>query len=115
MARFRYRIEYRKGSNNERPDALSRRDHDKPKEDPSLLYRERQLINPITVEKFCVGRTNLIEGHEIFVYRELQLLWNEALQNDSTYEQILQAVKNGERLWSKDLKIQTCHSLSTGT
>ncbi|KAI0997451.1 hypothetical protein K3495_g10734 [Podosphaera aphanis] len=38
MSRFIYNLIYRKGSENERPDALSRRDQDKPKEgDPRLL------------------------------------------------------------------------------
>lgn len=50
MSRFRYNLQYIQGAQNERSDALSRRDQDKPKEgDSRLLSRERQVLNRMKI------------------------------------------------------------------
>ncbi|KAI1006568.1 hypothetical protein K3495_g1651 [Podosphaera aphanis] len=98
MSRFRYYLQYRKGKENDRPDALSRRDQDKPKEgDPRLLFRERRLLNPVNVNKIRIGDIELAKGQEIFVNENLQDLWDQALQNDSTFRMIVKTVQNDER------------------
>lgn len=108
MSRFRYSLEYRKGAENERSDALSRRDQDKPKEgDPRLLSRERQLLTPIAMKLLSVEGIELAEGSKIFVNEDLIALWNQALRQDPSYTKIVLAVRNGERMWPKDIKVQT--------
>ncbi|POS84020.1 hypothetical protein EPUL_004205 [Erysiphe pulchra] len=105
---FRYRLVYRKGSENERADALSRRDQDKPMEgDPRLLSRERQLLNPVNITKLFLKDLEVAEGKDIFANEDLQALWNEALLQDTNYSRIIQAVQSNERGWPKDLKVQT--------
>ncbi|KAI0997402.1 hypothetical protein K3495_g10783 [Podosphaera aphanis] len=108
MSRFRYNLIYRKGSENERPDALSRRDQDKPKEgDPHLLARERQLLNPVKITKLRLGDFEVAEGSEVFTNEDLQTLWNQAIKEDSKYVQIIDAIQSQQRTWPRDLKVQT--------
>ena len=86
---------------------LSCRDQDKPKEgDARLLFRERRLLNPINVNKIFIDGLPLAEGREVFVNKDLQELWNQALKTDHNYVKIVEAVRNNERGWPKDLKIQ---------
>lgn len=98
---------YRKGVDNERPDALSRRDQDRLVEgDPRLLSRERQVLTPINASKLCINGTNIAEGHEVFVNEDLQELWDQAIEKDKRYIQVVNAVQSGERAWPKNLKLQ---------
>lgn len=107
MSRSRYNLQYRKGEDNRCPDALSRKDQDKPKEgDPRLLCRGRQLLNPVNIKKLLVKDVKLAEGKDFFENKDLQDLWNLALQNHIVFLQIVQAVKNDERAWPRDLKVQ---------
>ncbi|KAI0995137.1 hypothetical protein K3495_g13044 [Podosphaera aphanis] len=108
MSRFRYNLIYRKGSENERRDALSRRDQNKPKEgDPRLLARERQLLNPVKITKLRLGDFEVAEGSEVFTNEDLQTLWNQAIKEDSKYDQIIDAIQSQQRTWPRDLKVQT--------
>lgn len=75
LSNFRYELKYRKGKEDERPDALSRSDQDKPKEgDPRLLTRERKLLNPINIEKISFDDVKIPVGSQIFVNEGLQEL-----------------------------------------
>ncbi|KAI1003236.1 hypothetical protein K3495_g4968 [Podosphaera aphanis] len=108
MSRFRYSLVYRKGVENARADALSRRDQDRPKEgDPRLLSRERQALDPIKITKMSLGGIEVGEGHEIFTNEDLQALWNQGVREDVNYVRIVKAVQDGERAWPRDLKVQT--------
>ncbi|KAI0994388.1 hypothetical protein K3495_g13794, partial [Podosphaera aphanis] len=108
LSRFRYMLQFRKGSESERPDALSRRDQDKPKDgDPRLLSRERQALSPINIVKLSIEGLNIVEGGDIFVNEDLQKLWNQGLREDSNFLKIVRAVENGERTWPKDLRVCT--------
>lgn len=108
MSRFRYTLQYRKGSENERSDALSRRDQDKPKEgDPRLLSRERQALIPVQIKKTNLDKLKLAEGQDIFMNQDLQNLWDLALYEDPAYSKIVQAVLDGEKAWPKDIKVKT--------
>ncbi|KAI1000197.1 hypothetical protein K3495_g8004 [Podosphaera aphanis] len=90
MSRFRYSLVYRKGVENARADALSRRDQDRPKEgDPRLLSRERQALDPIKITKMSLA------------------LWNQGVREDVNYVRIVKAIQDGERAWPRDLKVQT--------
>ncbi|KAI0991290.1 hypothetical protein K3495_g16897, partial [Podosphaera aphanis] len=107
MSRFRYSLQYRKGEENDRPDALSRRDQDKPKEgDARILFRERRLLNPINLNKIFIDDLPLAEGREVFVNKDLQTLWDQALENDQSFKIIVKAVRDNERQWPKDLRVQ---------
>lgn len=76
---------YRKVSENERTNALSRRDQDKPKEgDPCLLIRERQLLNLFSVTKILLRNLKMVVGKNIFTNADLQLRWNMAIEKDSS-------------------------------
>lgn len=80
MSRFRNNLQHRKGVENERSDALSRRDQDKAKEDdPRLLTRVRQILTPVTIKLFNLESIDLAEGKVIFMNEDLQMLWDRAL------------------------------------
>ena len=96
--RFRYSIIYRKGVDNERPDALSRREQDKPREgDPRLLSQERQILNLVNITKLQLRNLEIAEGADIFVNEDLQSLWNQAVREDTKYAQIISAVQTNLR------------------
>ncbi|KAI0997952.1 hypothetical protein K3495_g10241 [Podosphaera aphanis] len=108
MSRFRYMLQFRKGSESERPDSLSRRDQDKPQEgDARLLSRERQALKPINIDKICVEGLEIAVGREIFTNEDLQELWNQGIRQDLSFMKIVRAVDGGERTWPKDLKVCT--------
>ena len=107
LSKFRYELQYRKGSENELPDALSRRDQDRPREgDPRLLCRERKLLNPINIKKVLTSMAEIGKGNRVFVNEDLQLLWDRALEEDKTFVKIVQAVESDDRSWPTDLKVQ---------
>ncbi|KAI1003826.1 hypothetical protein K3495_g4388 [Podosphaera aphanis] len=90
MSRFRYMLQFRKGSESERPDSLSRRDQDKPQEgDARLLSRERQALKPINIDKICVEGLEIAEGREIFTSEDLQDLWNQGIRQDLSFMKIV--------------------------
>ncbi|KAI1001397.1 hypothetical protein K3495_g6803 [Podosphaera aphanis] len=107
LSRFRYHLQHRKGLENERADAPSRKDQDKPKEgDLRLLSRERQVLNPAAVKRIEIRGLKVAEGNELFTNQDTQSLWNEALQKDPSFGRIIEAVHNSDRAWQKDLKVQ---------
>ncbi|KAI0990996.1 hypothetical protein K3495_g17191, partial [Podosphaera aphanis] len=107
MSRFRYNLIYRQGSENERVDALSQRDQDKPKEgDPCLSSRERKLLNPVIITKLWLESTEVAEGQDVFINKDLQSLWNQAIRQDQNFKRIIEAVQNEQRAWPRDLKGQ---------
>jgi len=120
LARYRFVIQYREGAKSERPDALSRREQDMPTEmeDERLVGREFQLLKnewlpnttPTTPKTTSIAhiRTREMElplGSEIFMNEELGREWERALEQDPTYPRAFRTVKNSERVFPADLRI----------
>lgn len=94
LSRHRYRIQYRPGSQQVLADALSRRDQDVPdnNEDDRIETLRRVLISP----ELVVSPADVREG-TLFIDEDLQNLWQQAIVDDNEYQEILNAVRRGDR------------------
>jgi predicted aspartyl protease len=124
LARHHFTLRYRPGSLSLRPDALSRREQDVPQEaDPRYTGRDRQLIpdtwidaaaettpaEPGTTQLRPLETSNtpvLPKGSDIFREEDLQQLWEAALQNDPSYQEIFLAVLRGDRSFPPHLSLR---------
>lgn len=105
LTEFDFGLRYRPGRLASRPDALSRRQQDMPKDhlDERVSYRFRSLFESV---KMKPGRPRTDETEDtldfgqpvsMFEDDQLQRLWIEARKSDRTYQAISQALKKGLR------------------
>jgi hypothetical protein len=104
LSRFNFRIVYRPGTANARPDALSRRPEDTPKDvqDDRLRNRQRPLI---PAHKFDPDYLNELRLFEIDMSRHT----DDLIADSYTTSKFLAAVRSAlhdptARLWPKDLR-----------
>ncbi|KAI0998363.1 hypothetical protein K3495_g9834 [Podosphaera aphanis] len=65
-----------------------------------------KLLNPINLNKIFIDDLPLAEYREVFVNKDLQTLWDQALKNDQSFKIIVKAVRDNERQWTEDLRVQ---------
>lgn len=101
LSRHRYRIQYRPGSQQILADALSRRDQDIPQgeEDERIDSCRRILIPP----ELIVYPAE-ISSRTLFEDEELENLWQRALAEDKGYQEIKDAVDQGDWKLPKSVK-----------
>ena len=111
LSRINMTFEYRTGNANGRADALSRREQDVPQDnsDERVKSRTFQLLKPIGNNKFKISLapvmrtlTSRIENEET----DLNTLWENAEQEDETYQLAQKAIKEGSRKFPPDLKLK---------
>ncbi len=126
MEEYRFRLHYREGARHERPDALSRRDQDRPRglTDERYTGRFRQLLREewlsssfprpdadteapkpeTTALPIVIRDVVLPAGNEVFADEELQRLWEAALEYDRAYPTLHAAVKGNARALPPNLR-----------
>ncbi len=93
LSRFNFNLVYRPGKEAVVPDALSRRDQDKPKEIEIVENRTAQLIpenalrNWINFTSLHSTAVNLPQSH-VFDDSELHALWVDTLAKDEIYQKM---------------------------
>jgi hypothetical protein len=105
LSQFNFSLEYRPGKQNQRPDALSRRDQDIPKDsnDERVKAREAEMFPNVKINSTRVldneGELKIkkIASTLVFNDKELQDLWEKGIQADDTYALIFEAVERGDR------------------
>ncbi|KAI0993042.1 hypothetical protein K3495_g15142, partial [Podosphaera aphanis] len=113
LQRFNFRLEWRPGKACERPDALSRRDQDRPRgiEDERTAGRIMQLLTPgSAVSVNSSINSNLGTSQEdpaskavLFDDDELNELWVRGIKADADWRRARDAVKLGERSFPTDV------------
>jgi hypothetical protein len=124
LQQFRYTLKWRPGNVCDRPDALSRREQDQPKnlDDERKAGRVMQLlqevqVNPAAVElendnldwddNLDLDRDPAVMA-ELFEDDELQALWMQGVRTDKGWRRARDPIRNGERGFPPDL----AHKLS---
>lgn len=113
LSRYNFKISYVKGKDNERADALSRREQDLPEgeDDDRLQYRTTQLLKPEMVKGSSGGlyaapvATNEVPTAEETVVA-IDQLWVSAERADDTYQEALAAVRRGARVFPASLGLK---------
>ncbi|KAI0990904.1 hypothetical protein K3495_g17283, partial [Podosphaera aphanis] len=101
----------------DRPDALSRRDQDKPRglDDDRVAGRVMQLLPSLSANRANLtseGRdieeqVNLAVKARIFEEDDLQALWEQAMVEDKDWQRARHAVQSGERGFPPDIAQKT--------
>jgi hypothetical protein len=120
LSRYNFVVVYVPGKENERVDALSRRDQDLPvnADDKRLADRNIQLLKPEMLAKHPVVRAAPVRTGEVrlrSVTGELPAVnqvgelpdeltgWDTAIAEDQEYQEVRKAVKDGLRVMPKHL------------
>lgn len=113
MSKFNFKIIYRKGKDNERADALSRREQDMPDDDNDERIQGRtfQLLqaNPKTQQTAFIAP--ILDGDtsdtppETLSY-ETPDKWEQAKQSDSVYQEAMKCLKEGRRTFPMKLGLK---------
>ena len=119
LSRFNFELVYRPGSQAFRPDALSRRPQDMPKDkyDDRLTYRDRVLLPQASRDRLndCLKDSSppsniqiasMIASPALNNDKELQNFWVEAEAQDDSYPRIKQAVVDNLRTFPRDLNLK---------
>lgn len=118
LSRFNFQLQWRPGKHCERPDALSRRDDDRPHDltDERMAGRVMQLLPSVSANSATL---ELVEPDaaclaKLFDDTELQTLWSEGVSADD-WTRARDAVKNGQISFPPDIaakltaNIAECH------
>lgn len=127
LSQFDFQLNFRGGKSSARPDALSRREQDMPKNtnDDRLKSREFQLIKDVWIKKpiakpleishmdsaimcsMLVNQhridVNIPSSNEIFQDENLQELWNQGCSEDWNFSLLYKALKNNQRIFPTNL------------
>lgn len=106
LARYNYELCYRPGSEALRPDALSRRDQDMPVNGDDRLDQRVMKLLPSWNKVVRACPIEIHENTSPFQDNELSQLWNEALENDKSYKEIVDTVQSTAIQWPSSLKIR---------
>lgn len=99
LSLFNFDLQYRPGAQASRPDALSRREQDRPEDDT----RVAQLLPALSIKAFIVDEPfHLPQGRTLFADEQIATLWDEGLKEDPQYAIRLKAVRDGERRFPKE-------------
>ena len=127
LQQFRFNIKWRAGRACERPDALSRRDQDKPKgaDDDRTTGRVMQLFTPVSINivKAASAEISINEHNEskkyfdelngedqataaiemLFDDPELQNLWIQGVKTEKDWQRARDSVQSGDRAFPSDI------------
>lgn len=111
LSKFNFVITYIPGKENVRADALSRRDQDMPKGiDERVEYRTMQLLKPQNLRGFPPNTTTAsavrLAPVQVREQPELEALWEEALQTDLSYGQVVEALREEKRTFPTSLQLK---------
>lgn len=123
LSRFNFQFRYRKGEENMRADALSRREQDMPNDDdPRIQSRTMQLltrpketasvavISPISHPSQQYSTDEPLVDHEPLGPALPDLdepeLWESAVRNDSVYQEAIQCIQQGMRKFPSQLQLK---------
>lgn len=125
LSQFDFRLKFRAGKYSERPDALSRREQDTPKDasDERLKERVFQLIKDdwiddgadpqiLSMGYFATtvmpvrASPTIPTGEALFAEPELQSLWDQGVKEDPSLQKACDAVHAGERRFKPELELK---------
>lgn len=116
LQQFIFEIKWRSGDSSERPDALSRRDQDKPKglHDERNAGRLMQLLPAVSLNKINTVKINSIRSNDtdpaalakLFEDDSMQSLWAIAVEKDKDWIRARNAVQEGERSFPPDIALK---------
>ncbi|KJZ68468.1 hypothetical protein HIM_12144 [Hirsutella minnesotensis 3608] len=118
LSQFDFKLEYRPGCQAAVPDALSRREQDKPQgiDDEREQGRMIQLIPDDAIPATTRARINATSSNssepfvlpemKIFEEADLQQLWDETAEKDSIFKEAYRAVQNHERTFPPSLGLK---------
>ncbi|KAI0993370.1 hypothetical protein K3495_g14814, partial [Podosphaera aphanis] len=112
LSNFDFKLQFRPGRQAARPDALSRREQDMPKnpDDYRLKDRELQLIKNTWISAVDTNKVvenctrNIPNGLSMFSDEQLQNLWNKAVQEDKQVHILYDSLAQGQRSLPPELK-----------
>ena len=117
LQQFNFKLEWRPGRISERPDALSRRDQDKPMglSDERIAGRVMQLIptltlNPANITSGLDSSEDTLDqpvGARVFESENMQELWKQAVDNDKDWRRARDVEQIGERSFPPDIAVKT--------
>jgi transposase InsO family protein len=106
LSKYNFTIAYLPGKENERADALSRREQDLPVDlsDERLQHRTTQLLKPEMLPGVTIGTISAVPAEAEVL--NLTQLWTQAKENDPSYAEMSAAVKDGARKFSSTLGVK---------
>ncbi|KAI0992990.1 hypothetical protein K3495_g15194, partial [Podosphaera aphanis] len=125
LQQFNYTLEWRPGNISDRPDALSRRDQDKPigLSDERTEGRILQLLTPVSASPASITVKESEQGVEndpaslarLFDDDEVQALWKRGVEVDKDWRRARDAVRSGERGFPPDLSFKLTTNIAECT
>ncbi|KAI0994661.1 hypothetical protein K3495_g13520, partial [Podosphaera aphanis] len=116
LQQFSFDLKWRSGDSSERPDALSRREQDRPigLDDERNAGRLMQLLPTVSLNTVSTTQENLDSEEtldsaahvRLFENDEIQSLWAKAVEADKDWLRARDAVKAGERSFPPDIAIK---------
>jgi hypothetical protein len=120
LSRYKFKIVHVPGKENERADALSRRDQDLPKgaKDDRLQDRHMQLLRPEVLAastklyvspvrtRACEGPIATIRGHVVGELPDELVEWEEAITGDDEYLTVRNAIREDRRKLPPELRLK---------
>ncbi len=112
LSRYKFKLIFRPGKLAGKPDALSRREQDIPKDasDERLQHRVAQLLKPEVLptaeSSLHITPMNLQPPQSDEERPSIEDLWTTALEQDKSFKEIRDAIERGDRRLPPQLKLQ---------